>query len=185
MTDAASFVEDLRRPWHHGEHAHATGIELTEHINLDGLTVRGFDLSGAALRGGISAKGTRFLGLAWLRGAQVAGECNFSGAHFRTDLRGDGLVAETLVLNDCVLQGCLSLTGARLNRLVIRDALVMANLTLENGQVGNIDMHNAEFMGGLWTAQASLGALEHASADISGRLRLPKSTVSKGAYRPL
>jgi uncharacterized protein YjbI with pentapeptide repeats len=91
---AAELLAELQRPWRHGEHVDARGIVLDAPLVLDGLDLRGFDLSGARLMGGLSARGTRFQGLAWLRQASMAERCDLTGATFRTDLRADGLEAE-------------------------------------------------------------------------------------------
>ncbi|OAN73341.1 hypothetical protein A8B78_18640 [Jannaschia sp. EhC01] len=147
---------------------------MNDLLVLDGLEVRGFDLSGAVLNGGLSARGTRFLGLAWLRQATVRGTCDFSGARFRTDLRADGLVAGDVLLDGCELQGVLSLAEAKLGSLSLSHALMMANVTLEGARIdGRVDVSDTEILGGFWTADARIGALNHLEAEISGRLRLP------------
>ena len=174
MTRAADLVEDLKRPWRHGEHLDARGLVLDEPLSLDGLEVRGLDFSNAAFNAGFSARGTRFRGLTWMRGTRVKGACDLSSATFRTDFRADGLQAANVVLDDCDLQGVLSLAGARLGGLSLRHALVMANLTLEGASIENsVDLTGAEVMGGLWTAEARIATLNNTGAQISGRIRLP------------
>lgn len=174
MTDVAALVEDLRRPWRHGEHVDARDVTLEDRLVLDGLDVRGFDLSGARLNGGFSAKGTRFQGLAWLRGAEISGLCDFREAEFRIDLRADALRANDLVLDRSSVLGVLSLAGARLEGVSMRDALVMANVTMENAEIRTgVDMTGAEIMGGLWTARAEIASLNDCEAMVSGRIRLP------------
>lgn len=170
--DAATLLADLQRPWRHGEHVDARGIVLDDPLVLDGLAVRGFDLSGARLNGGVSARNTRFLGLAWLRDVEVRGVCDLTGAQFRIDLRGDGLVADELAMVGSTVLGVLSLAGARLQSLLLRDALVMANLTMESAEVGTADLTGAEVLGGLWTARARIGSLKRSEAEISGRVQL-------------
>ncbi|MDG1738773.1 MAG: pentapeptide repeat-containing protein [Paracoccaceae bacterium] len=173
MSDAQALVVDLKRPWKHGEHVDACGITLDEPLILDRLEVRGLDLSGAVLNGGISAVGTTFRGLAWMRGSKISGVCDFTGAHFRTDFRADNLEAEAVLLRDCNLQGCLSLAGSKLKSLTLQNALVMANLTLQGADiVGAVNLKEAEIMGGLWTTQARLGSLSNRHAEISGRIQL-------------
>ncbi len=170
----AALLDDLKRPWQHGEHVDGRGLTLDEPLVLDGLDVRGFDFSNAVFKGGFSAKGTRFRGLSWMRGAKVHGDCDLSGAGFCTDFRADGLEADEVVLEDCHLQGVLSFAGARLNRLSLSREVVMANVTLESAKIGGaVDLSHAEVMGGLWTKGADLGALIDADAQISGRIRLP------------
>ncbi|NNE80266.1 MAG: hypothetical protein HKN18_08355 [Silicimonas sp.] len=174
MTDAEALLDDLKRPWRHGEHVDARGLVLDEPLVLDGLEVRGFDLSDAVLGAGLSARGTRFRGLAWMRGTTVQGDCDLTGASFRTDFRADRMASGDVMLDACNLQGVLSLAGAKLSSLSLQNALIMANLTLENARIdGTVNLSGAEILGGLWTAQAKLGALIDADADISGRVRLP------------
>jgi hypothetical protein len=171
---AAELVADLQRPWHHGEHVEARDIVLDEPLVLDGMIVRGFDLSGAKLNGGLSARGTRFRGLAWLRNATIKGPCDLREASFRTDLRADHLTADDVQLEGCEFQGVLSLAGATLRSLSLRNALMLANLTLEGARIdGEVVLDGAEIMGGLWSAEAGIGAFDHGEADIFGRLRLP------------
>ena len=170
----AALLEDLKHPWRHGEHVDGRGLIFDETLNLDGLEVRGFDLSGAVFKAGITARGTQFRGLAWLRGAKVQGPFDLSGATFRTDFRADALCAGDAILDGCTLQGVLSCAGARLASLSLRQALVMANLTLEGAKIdGNADLTDAEIMGGFWTAGADIGTLIDQGAQISGRVRLP------------
>ena len=169
-----ALLEDLKRPWRHGEHVDARGLVLDEPLVLDGLEVRGVDFSNAVFKAGISARGTRFRGLAWLRGADVRGACDLGGALFRTDLRADGLRAGAVNLDASVLQGVLSLANAQLGSLSLRAALVMANATLEGARIdGNVTLTDAEVLGGLWTAGARFGDIK-GEAEIWGRVRLPE-----------
>ena len=170
----SDLLDDLQRPWKHGEHLDGRGLVLNDPLVLDGLTIRGFDLSEAVLKGGLSARGTRFRGLAWLRHAKVDGLCDLTGAEFRIDLRADGMRAGDLVLDSCVFHGVLSLAGAELSKLSLKRARIMANLTLEDARIGGaVQMPNAEVMGGFWTAGAKWGSLDQSDADIFGRIRLP------------
>lgn len=173
MTPAA-LVDDLTRPMRHGEHLEARGLVLHQPLILDGLAIRGFDLSNARLLGGISARGTRFLGLTWFRQATIEGRCDFGGASFRTDVRADGLIAGDVDLRGAQVLGVLSFAGARLRNLALGNAVVMANMTLENAVItGAVDLAGTEILGGVWTAGAQIAAMNHQKADISGRVRLP------------
>ena len=174
MTDAAALLDELQRPWRHGEHFDGRGLVLDDPLVLDGMDIRGFDFSEAEFRAGFSAKGTRFRGLVWMRGAQIDGMCDLGRSSSRTDVRADGLRAGSVNLAGCQLQGVLSFVGARLSGLSLHGALVMANVTLEGAVIdGAVDLAEAELMGGLWTANAQIGALNRDSAQISGRVRLP------------
>ncbi|GAB5446324.1 pentapeptide repeat-containing protein [Gymnodinialimonas sp.] len=170
-----ALLDDLKRPWRHGEHVDARSVVLDDPLVLDGLEVRGFDLSAARLNGGLSARGTLFRGLAWLRGARIEGPCDLSRARFRTDLRADGLIAGDVRLDGCHLEGVLSLAGARVASLSLARALIMANVTLQEARVDrSVDLAGAEIMGGLWTAGATMGVMDREDAEVSGRLRLPQ-----------
>lgn len=173
MTDAATLIEDLTRPWRHGEHFDGRDIVVDEPLILDGLQVRGFDFSRACFKGGFSARGTVFRGLAWMRGATVLGRCEFEGAHFRTDFRADGLRADAVVLDACHLEGVLSFADAHLGSLSVQRGLVLANLTLQNAVIErDLNLSQTEIMGGLWTEGARFDALVGEGAEISGRIRL-------------
>lgn len=170
----AELLAELRRPWRHGEHVDARGVVLEAPLILDGLEVRSFDLSDAQLNGGLSARGTRFRGLAWLRRATVRGRCDLGEATFRTDLRADGLGSADVCLDEAEVQGVVSFAGARLGALSMRHALMMANVTLEGARIdGPVDISGTEILGGLWTAGAGIATLNRREAEISGRLRLP------------
>lgn len=174
MTGAQDLVAALQRPWRHGEHLDARGLVLDSPLVLDGLTLRGFDLSQAHLKGGLSARGATFLGLAWLREARLDGPCDLTGARFRIDLRAEGLVADHITLDAAQLRGVLALARVRARRISAVGALVMANLTLEAAEVGElVDLSEAEIMGGLWAQDARIGRLRTDGADISGRVRPP------------
>lgn len=178
----AELVVELQRPWRHGEHVDARGIVLEDPLILDGMDLRGFDLSQATLNGGLSARGARFRGLAWLRDAVVRGPCDLSGAQFRIDLRADALRADHVNLNDVIVQGVLSLAQARLDTLSLKHALVMANMTLENARIsGATDLSGAETLGGLWTEGAALGRLHSVGLEVSGRMRMPSGPTRSNA----
>lgn len=171
MTAAAAFAEDLQKAWRHGEHMDARGLVLDDTLALDGMSVRGFDLSGAHLKSGMSARDTTFLGLAWMQSTRVDGTCDLTGAQFRIDLRGEGLVTENLVLNEVQVRGVLALARVRTRRLAIVDAVIMAHLTLENAKVtGETDMSKSQILGGLWAAGAHLGLVTCNDAEIRGRI---------------
>ena len=179
MIDVAALVESLERPWRHGEHVDARNLVLEKPLILDGLEIRGIDLTGAVLRGGLSARGTHFRGLAWLRNVQIPGDCNLSCAEFRTDLRADGMQARTVLMKNCVVQGCLSLAGSKMNDLGLENALVMANMTLEKAEIRkSVNLAGAEIMGGLWTAGAKIGSLNDTGALFSGRVFIEDPRLS-------
>lgn len=172
MSAAGALVADLQRPWRHGEHVDARGLVLAEPLVLDGLVLRGVDLSGARLEGGLSARGAEFLGLAWLRGAVVARRCDFTGARFRIDLRAEGLSADTIVLDGAEVRGVLALARIGAREVRIREALVMANLTLERAEVSGVaDLSGTEVLGGFWAEGARIGRLVADGTEISGRVR--------------
>jgi uncharacterized protein YjbI with pentapeptide repeats len=166
----AEIAADLSRPWRHGEHLDLAGAVIEGPLVLDGLTLRGVDLSRATLTGGLSARGARFMGLCWLRGAAVDGDCDLAGASFRTDLRADGLVAGEVSLSRCRIEGVLSLARARVAALRLDAALVMANATLEGAEAAMLDLSGATILGGLWTPGAWIGRLT-GSAEVEGRVR--------------
>ena len=184
---AAELLNDLQQPWRHGEHVDARKIVLEEPLVLDGLEVRGFDLSEAVLKRGLSAKRTVFRGLAWLRGTEIQDGCDLTGAVFRTDFRADGLRADKVVLDRCRLEGVLSLAGARVPSVSLAEALVMANVTLEGARVDDsLDLTGAELLGGLWTAGAVIGELVDREVAISGRVRLPgRGLTCPSPYHPV
>ncbi len=169
---AAELIGELTRPWRHGEHFDGRGLVIEEPVVLDGLRLRGFDLSQVHFKAGLSARGATFLGLAWLRGAHIAGACDLSGARFRIDLRAEELQADTLCLDGVEILGVLALARAQARRISLADALIMANLTLEGAAVSEeFDMSRAEVLGGLWADDARLAKIAAAGSEVSGRLR--------------
>jgi hypothetical protein len=162
---------ELQKPWHHGEHFDARGARIDAPVVLDGLTLRGFDLSGAQFAAGLSARGATFLGLAWLMDARIDDALDLTGAQFRIDLRAEGLTADAVLL-DCVqLRGVLALARLRAKRLSLVDSLVLANLTLERAEVAEADLSRAEIMGGIWADGARLGRVASDGSEVHGRLR--------------
>jgi uncharacterized protein YjbI with pentapeptide repeats len=167
-----ALIDALTQPWAHGEHFDAAGADFDQPVVLDGLTLRNFDLSGARFRGGLSARGTRFRGMAWFQGAAVTGALDLTGASFRTDLRLDGVTCETLTLEAAQFEGVLTLDRARIGTLNARDCLCLANLSLDHATVTDrADLSNAVVMGGLWADSASLQGLTLSGAEIDGRQR--------------
>lgn len=166
----AELTAELQKPWRHGEHVDARDLVLEAPLRLDGMVVRGFDLSGAHLRAGLSARGTTFLGLAWLINARIDGTCDLSQARFRIDLRAEGLATDVLLLDHSEVRGVLALARVHARRIALCNALIMANLTLENAAVAErIDLSGTEVMGGIWAAGARLGQITAAHSEVHGR----------------
>jgi len=165
-----ALIETLTQPWAHGAHASLPGGVFDAPVVLDGLSLRSFDLSGAAFNGGLSARGARFLGMAWFQGAQIAGPFDLTGAMCHSDLRLDGVSGTDLILNDARLDGVLTLDRACLGTLSARACLCLANLSLAGTRVtGMTDLTDAQIMGGVWADGAALGDLTVHGAEIEGR----------------
>lgn len=171
MTPEALKAE-LQKPWQHGEHLDARGARFDGPVVLDGLTLRGFDLSGAHFTAGLSARGATFLGLAWLMDARIDGALDLTGAQFRMDLRAEGLSADALLLQRLQVRGVLALARVKAERIALSDALILANLTLEGTTLtGGLDLSRTEVMGGIWADDAALGAITSGGSDVHGRQR--------------
>lgn len=169
-----ALITELRKPWHHGEHFDARGVVFDDPVVLDGMTLRGFDLSGAQFKSGFSAKGATFLGLAWMTNAKIDGACDLTSATFRIDLRAEGLTTTRLCLDAAQVRGVLALARLRADHVSLSQAFVMANLTLENARIsGGIDMTQAVVMGGFWAKDAELGRVEADGVEIDGRVNRP------------
>lgn len=174
MTTTGQIIPELTRPWQHGIHFDGRGLIVDELLVLDGLDIRSLDFSGSHLRGGLQARGTRFLGMIWLRGARIDGPCDFEKAHFHNDLRADGLQADIVNLASARIDGVLSLAGAQIKGLQLGKALVMANMTLEKAVISQLaDLSGAEIMGGLSAAGANIARLQDKKATICGRVHPP------------
>ena len=160
----------LTREWVHGDHVDARGVKLDAPLDLDGQTLRSFDLSGAEFAAGLTARNAAFRGMSWLHGAKITGTCDLSGAVFRNDLRLDGLICDTLILSGAMFEGVLSLDNARIGSLSLTDCLCLANLSLSGTVVsGKTDLTDSILMGGVWARGADLGAIETSGMDIEGR----------------
>lgn len=170
----AELIGELQQPWQHGEHFDARGAVFDVPVVLDGMTLRGFDLSGAHFKSGLSARGARFLGLTWLGDARIDGNCDLSAAQFTIDLRAEGLTTDVLCLDHSQVRGVLDLERLRARQVNLSNAVVLANVTLENAEVSDgIDMTNAVIMGGFWAKGAQLGQVQTAGAEIDGRINRP------------
>lgn len=162
---------ELQKPWRHGDHLDARGARFDAPVVLDGLTLRGFDLSGAQFAAGLSARGATFLGLAWLMDARIDGALDLTGTQCRIDLRAEGLRADAVLLDGVQLRGVLALARLSAKRVSLTDALVLANLTLERADVAETDLSRAEVMGGIWADGARLGRVSSSGSEVHGRLR--------------
>lgn len=173
MTGAAA----LQQPWRHGAHVDARGATLDDPLVLDGQRLCGVDLSGAVLRGGLSARGAEFQGLAWRHGAEIGGACDLTGARFRIDLRAAGLRCAALALDGAEVRGVLDLARLCAGQVRLRQTLVLANLTLEAAQIaGPLDLSGAEILGGLWADGLSAQSIATAGAAVFGRQRLSRTS---------
>jgi len=174
-----SLIADLQKPWRHGEHIDARGIVLDQPLILDGMVLRGVDLSGAQMRAGLSARGAQFCGLAWLRGVWVDGDLDLTGAKFQIDFRAEDVVADRLLLNEVEVRGVLALARLRARTVSMTNALIMANLTLERAEVTKgVDLSGSEIMGGYWADGARLGAVVTDGCDLHGRQHNWEATVA-------
>lgn len=170
----AELITELQQPWRHGEHFDARGAVFEDPVVLDGMTLRGFDLSGAHFKSGFSANGATFLGLAWIANARIDGKCDLTAAQFRIDLRGEGVATDELCLDMAQVRGVLSLARLRARYVSLSHALVMANLTLESAEISDgVDMSDAVVMGGFWAKEARLGSVKSDGAEIDGRINRP------------
>lgn len=173
MTPKALMAE-LQKPWRHGEHFDARGVIFDEPVVLDGLTLRGFDLSGAQFKKGLSARGATFQGLSWIANARINGMCDLTSARFQIDLRAEGLATDLLVLDKAQVLGVLALAHLRAQSVSLASAIVLANLTLEGAEVaGDFDMSHAVMMGGFWAKDARLGRVVADGTEIDGRINRP------------
>lgn len=162
---------ELQKPWQHGEHLDARGLVFDDPLVLDGMVLRGFDLSGAHFKAGFKARGATFRGLAWFRDTTIDGTLDLSGAQFRIDLRAEGLSVDLLRLNGVQVRGILDMARLCARRIDLSRALVLASLTLENAEVSEgIDLSMAEIMGGFWAKGARLGQMRNDGAEIFGRV---------------
>lgn len=171
----SELIDDLQQPWRHGEHLDARNAVFEDPVVLDGMTLRGVDLSGAHFKSGFSARKTTFLGLAWFTNTQIDGTCDLTSTQFRIDLRAEGMVTNLLCLDEAQVRGVLALAHLRAKKVSLCHTLVMANLTLENAEIADgIDMSHATVMGGFWAKDAKLGKLQSEFAEIDGRFRSSK-----------
>jgi uncharacterized protein YjbI with pentapeptide repeats len=160
----------LAIPWAHGEHFAATGETVSDPANLDGLTLRSFDLSGAEFMAGLSARKSTFRGMSWLKGARVSGVLNLSGAVLRNDLRLDGLICDRLILTGARAQGVIDLDGAQIGALHLDDCVCLANVSLGGVQIsGTLDLSGSDLMGGIWARGSQIGAVSTEGLLIEGR----------------
>jgi uncharacterized protein YjbI with pentapeptide repeats len=152
------------------EDVDAKGAVIEGALVLDGMTLRGLDLSGTHVKGDLSARGATFLGIAWLKDVKLDGALDLTGAQFRIDLRAEGLSAKALYLEDLQVRGVLALARVRTAQISLARALVMANLTLERAVVDiQTDLSDSEIMGGFWAEGARLGRLITTGCDLHGR----------------
>ena len=177
MTPEA-LISDLQKPWRHGEHIDARGIVLDQPLILDGMVLRGVDLSGAHLRSGLSARDAQFCGLAWMMGVRFDGDLDLTGATFKIDFRAEDVVADRLLLNNIEVRGVLALARLRARTVSMTNTLIMANLTLEQAEVTKgVDLSGSEIMGGYWADGARLGAVVTNGCDLYGRQRKWETTA--------
>jgi uncharacterized protein YjbI with pentapeptide repeats len=164
-----ALAAQLTRPWAHGEHAALPGVRCDAAVVLDGLTLRSFDLSDSRFAHGLTARGSRFRGMAWLKRARIDGVCDLSGASFRSDLRLDGLICDRLALSGARFEGVLDLDGARIGTLHLDDTLCLANVSLGRARIDALDLTGAALMGGLWAEGARIGQAATGGLEIEGR----------------
>lgn len=160
----------LSEPWVHGAHFDGQALRFGEPVNLDGLTLRSFDLSRAVFEQGLSARGTTFRGMSWLKGAQVTGALDLTGAVLRNDLRLDGLHADALTLSGSRAEGVIDLDDAQLGALHLDHCICLANISLARAQItGALDLSESDLMGGVWARGAAFGAIKNHGLLIEGR----------------
>lgn len=165
-----ALTDSLTRSWAHGEHAELAGASFDAPVVLDDKVLRSFDLTGARFGAGLSAQRAVFRGMAWLHRAEVTGKVDLSDAVFRSDLRMDGLVCDTLILSGAEFQGVLTLDRARIGTLIARDCICLANLSLAGARItGHADFSGSEVLGGAWADGAELHALEQVGMVVDGR----------------
>jgi uncharacterized protein YjbI with pentapeptide repeats len=159
----------LTMAWSHGAHFEAVGEIVSNTANLDGLTLRSFDLSGAVFEAGLSARKATFRGMSWLKGARVSGDLDLSGAVLRNDLRLDGLICDRVILTGARAEGVIDLDGAQIGVLHLDDCICLANVSLGGAQIGTFNVQGSDLMGGIWAKGAQIGSVSSEGLLVEGR----------------
>ncbi|MDO6729039.1 pentapeptide repeat-containing protein [Marinovum sp. 2_MG-2023] len=166
-----------------------TRRHVTGPLDLRGLTVSGFDLSGSVFEGPVDLSDATFLGLTWLRNCRFAAGLRGMGTLFGHDLRLDG----------CDINGDLTLTGAEMRGTFVLDDATLGGATdLRNIQAlsslscartlfrGALDLSGAECLGGIWADSAGFesGVIAE-QTEVHGRTWLRNSRVGGPSPRTL
>jgi len=156
MTWTAEMLkQELTKPWRYGEYLNARGSRIESALELQGATIRSFDLSDAQFRDDVIVTAATFAGMAWFHRTRVSGKVDFSGGSFHSDLRLDGLICERLDLSYCRFEGVLSLDGGQIGTLMLNNSLCLTNLSFAGIHVDRMfSLENAEVMGGIWQKDA-------------------------------
>lgn len=179
----------LTAPFAPGEALDLTRRRVSGTLDLRGLTLSGFDLSGSVFDGPVDMSEATCSGLTWLR------DCTFSAGLrgvetvFGHDLRLDGsTIGGTLDLNSAEMRGTLVLDDATidgtsdLRAIQVLSSLSCARTTFQ----GPVDLSGAECLGGLWADRASFeDGVTATQTEVHGRAWLRKSRVSGPSSRAL
>ncbi|MEO9777945.1 MAG: hypothetical protein ABJH07_24955 [Sedimentitalea sp.] len=147
----------LTAPFVPGEALDLTRRRVTGPVDLCGLTLSGFDLSGSVFEHNLDLSGATCLGLTWLKACHFTAGLRGSETVFGHDLRLDGSdiygdlnlrgaeMCGTLVLDDATLDGTTDL----------RDVQALSSLSCARAVFrGDVDMSGAECLGGVWADSA-------------------------------
>lgn len=185
MMPASELREALVVPWVHGKHADLAGIVCAGRLDLDGLEVGGFDLTGARFPDGVSARATRFLGLSWWRDVAFGAPVDFSRAQFMNDARFEGChFADQANFDTCEFRGI-----SRFDRITAAQGFSMTSATCygncafqESKIESEAHFDGTEWLGGLWCDGSMLPKNSTLTdTQVHGRLWIKRGKIGNAA----
>ncbi|RAI43818.1 pentapeptide repeat-containing protein [Rhodoplanes roseus] len=173
----------LTAPLRIGQAQDLRGLVLREPLDLTGVRIGNVDLTGTRFEAPVTARGSVWSGLAWLRDCRFSARVDFSGAVFGNDARFDG----SEFLGDATFSGCefhgvgdfdlaVFHGAAYLDRLQVLGSLSLARTRFH----GPASFEDDECFGGLWCHDAQFdGRCNTSGMEVHGRtwltgVKLPK-----------
>ncbi|QPM92219.1 hypothetical protein [Pseudooceanicola algae] len=177
-----ALIDALCQPFEAGQALDLTGRRITGPVDLSGLALCGFDLSGSVFEGRVTMEKTTCWGLTWFRDCHFAAPFAAAGALFLHDLRvDDAHFAAEVTLTRTEARGTMVLDRAHfdgpawLDRMQVLSSLSMARARFD----GPVSLEETEAYGGFWADRTTFGGrLQATGLEVHGRTWIRGATLA-------
>ncbi|MCR9137441.1 MAG: pentapeptide repeat-containing protein [Alphaproteobacteria bacterium] len=179
--EAGALRELLGQPFRAGEKHDLAGAAILGTLDLSGMAICGFDLTGAVFNDPVIARGAQFDGLTWFRRCRFLSGVDFSNVLFAHDARFDGAAFQRdAIFSKAEFRGIGCFDEATFRAAAFLDHMqVSGSFSADHARfLGTASLEQSECMGGLWWADTRFdGRCNLRGLEVHGRTWLRGATA--------